>query len=98
MTEYGREGGPGWAHLILIKVKSSHSLLAEIVVWQHPIHCLCEGLCVCVCGERGRGRGGELHIIKQSSFPGYMQEGKLAMQPENEANYKYVLNHNLKLH
>ena len=57
-------------------------------------------VCVCVCvGERGgRGRRGELHITKQPSFPGYMQEGKLAMQPKNEANYKYVLNHNLKLH
>ena len=32
-----------------VEVKSSHSLLAEVVVWQHPIHCLC----VCVSGERG---------------------------------------------
>ena len=30
---YGREEGPRQAHLILIKVESSHSLLAEIVVW-----------------------------------------------------------------
>ena len=58
---YGREEGPRQAHLIRVEVKSSHSLLAEVVVWQHPIHCLREDLCVCVRlgegGERGRGRG-----------------------------------------
>ena len=32
--------------LNMVEVESSHSLLAEVVVWQHPIHCLCEGLCV----------------------------------------------------
>ena len=42
-VEYcGREGGSGQVHLPLIKVKSSHSLLVEVVVWQHPILCLCE--------------------------------------------------------
>ena len=56
-VEYcGREGGSGQVHLIWIKVKSSHSLLAEIVVWQHPIHCLCEDLCV--SGERREVGGG----------------------------------------
>ena len=55
MVKYDKEG-PALAHLILIKVESSHSLLAEIVVWQHPIHCLCEDLCVC----QGRWEGGGL--------------------------------------
>ena len=53
MAEYGREGGPRWAHLIWIEVESSHSLLVELVVWQYPIHCLCEDLCVCIREKRG---------------------------------------------
>ena len=53
MAKYDREG-PTRAHLIWIKVDS---LLAEVVVWQHPVHCscLCEDLPVCVSGGRGGG-------------------------------------------
>ena len=47
--------GPRWAHLIWVEVESSHSLLAEVVVWQHSIHCFCEDLCVSVFVSGGRG-------------------------------------------